>query len=411
MTSPMGITPHGGPCRLQPIVTYVMKGDEPRQAENPAAVALRCRASQSDGVLILDDGLYGRQLTAAQIKTRALVDFSGTVRNFLYGAEAMAILQLCPPSSINAQELKQEPDSCVQPRAVALSIHGKCDCSEEGVTFKPGVAIGSDIAANELVEQFDAVVLAGGSETPRDLPAPGRDLSGVHFAMEFLPQQNKVVAGDKLAEQLSASGKRVLVIGGGDTGSDCVGTSNRQGALSVTQIELLPQPPAEENREMSWPYWPLKLRTSSSHEEGCERDWSITTKAFVAGTGRDAGRLQAVRMARVEWQRDAKTGVSKMVEIPGSEFDIQADLVLLAMGFTGPTLSQLIEPLALVRDGRGNVRAATDGKDAYATSQPKVFAAGDMRRGEGSDSKAGCAQQRLATRQYDLVNGHDVCSP
>ena len=136
MTSPMGITPHGGPCRLQPIVTYVMKGDEPRQAENPAAVALRCRASQSDGVLILDDGLYGRQLTAAQIKTRALVDFSGTVRNVLYGAEAMAILQLCPPSSINAQELKQEPDSCVQPRAVALSIHGKCDCSEEGVTFK-----------------------------------------------------------------------------------------------------------------------------------------------------------------------------------------------------------------------------------------------------------------------------------
>jgi glutamate synthase (NADPH/NADH) small chain len=253
---------------------------------------------------------------------------------------------------------------------------------EEGVTFKAGVAIGSDIAASELVEQFDAVVLAGGSETPRDLPAPGRELSGVHFAMEFLPQQNKIVAGDKLAEQLSASGKRVLVIGGGDTGSDCVGTSNRQGALSVTQIELLPQPPAEENREMSWPYWPLKLRTSSSHEEGCERDWSVTTKAFLAGTGRDAGQLQAVRMARVEWQRDAKSGISKMVEMPGSEFDIQADLVLLAMGFTGPTLSQLIEPLALVRDARGNVRAATDGKDAYATSLPKVFAAGDMRRGQ-----------------------------
>ena len=254
--------------------------------------------------------------------------------------------------------------------------------AEEGVTFKAGVAIGSDISASELVEQFDAVVLAGGSETPRDLPVPGRDLAGVHFAMEFLPQQNKVVAGDTVDGQLSAAGKRVLVIGGGDTGSDCVGTSNRQGAVSVTQIELLPQPPAEENRELSWPYWPLKLRTSSSHEEGCERDWSVTTKCFVAGTGQDAKKLHGVRMARVEWQRDAKTGVSKMVEMPDSEFEIEADLVLLAMGFTGPTLKQLIEPLALVRDARGNVRAATDGKDAYATSQPKVFAAGDMRRGQ-----------------------------
>jgi glutamate synthase (NADPH/NADH) small chain len=254
--------------------------------------------------------------------------------------------------------------------------------AEEGVTFKAGVAIGSDISASELVEQFDAVVLAGGSETPRDLPVPGRDLAGVHFAMEFLPQQNKVVAGDTVDGQLSAAGKRVLVIGGGDTGSDCVGTSNRQGAVSVTQIELLPQPPAEENRELSWPYWPLKLRTSSSHEEGCERDWSVTTKCFVAGTGQNAKKLQGVRMARVEWQRDAKTGVSKMVEMPDSEFEIEADLVLLAMGFTGPTLKQLIEPLALVRDARGNVRAATDGKDAYATSQPKVFAAGDMRRGQ-----------------------------
>jgi glutamate synthase (NADPH/NADH) small chain len=200
--------------------------------------------------------------------------------------------------------------------------------------------------------------------------------------MEFLPQQNRVVAGDKVEKQLSAKGKRVLVIGGGDTGSDCVGTSNRQGAVSVTQIELLPQPPDQENRQMTWPYWPLKLRTSSSHEEGCERDWAVTTKSFIAGTGANAKKLAGVRMARVEWQRDEKTGISKMVELEGSEFDIEADLVLLAMGFTGPVTTHLIEPLSLAKDARGNVRASTDGHDAYATSQPKIFAAGDMRRGQ-----------------------------
>jgi glutamate synthase (NADPH/NADH) small chain len=254
--------------------------------------------------------------------------------------------------------------------------------SAEGVTFKTGVEVGVAMPLAELAEQFDAVVLAGGSETPRDLPAPGRDLAGVHFAMEFLPQQNRVVAGDKVEKQLSAKGKRVLVIGGGDTGSDCVGTSNRQGAVSVTQIELLPQPPDQENRQMTWPYWPLKLRTSSSHEEGCERDWAVTTKSFIAGTGANAKKLAGVRMARVEWQRDEKTGISKMVEIEGSEFDIEADLVLLAMGFTGPVTTHLIEPLSLAKDARGNVRASTDGHDAYATSQPKIFAAGDMRRGQ-----------------------------
>ena len=254
--------------------------------------------------------------------------------------------------------------------------------ADEGVTFKAGVEIGADLSLAELIEQFDAVVLAGGSETPRDLPADGRALSGVHFAMDFLPLQNKVNAGDKVEDQIVATGKHVLVIGGGDTGSDCVGTSNRQGAVSVTQIELLPQPPAEENREISWPYWPLKLRTSSSHEEGCERDWAITTKAFLGGEGKDKDQVRAVRMARVEWVRDAKTGVSKMVEVPDSEFDIKADLVLLAMGFTGPVTTRLIEPLGIARDARGNVRAHTEGNDAYATSHPKVFAAGDMRRGQ-----------------------------
>jgi glutamate synthase (NADPH/NADH) small chain len=252
----------------------------------------------------------------------------------------------------------------------------------EGVTFKPGIEIGVETSLAEIIEQFDAVILAGGSETPRDLPAEGRKLNGVHFAMEFLPLQNKVNAGDKVKDQILATGKHVLVIGGGDTGSDCVGTSNRQGALSVTQIELLPQPPAEENREMSWPYWPLKLRTSSSHEEGCERDWAVTTKAFVAGDGPDQDRVKAVRMARVDWQRDPKTGVSKMVEVADSEFDIKADLVLLAMGFTGPVTTRLIEPLGIARDARGNVRAHTDGNDAYVTSHPKVFTAGDMRRGQ-----------------------------
>ncbi len=200
--------------------------------------------------------------------------------------------------------------------------------------------------------------------------------------MEFLPTQNKVVAGDRVKGQIIARGKHVVVIGGGDTGSDCVGTSNRQGAASVTQIELLPPPPLSENRPLTWPYWPLKMRTSSSHEEGVQRDWAIVTKSFVAGGGRDRDRVRALEAVRVEWKKDAATGQSKLVEIDGSAFEIQADLVLLAMGFTGPVTKGLVDGLGVAKDARGNVAAPTDGERSYRTSDEKVFAAGDMRRGQ-----------------------------
>ncbi len=246
----------------------------------------------------------------------------------------------------------------------------------EGVEFKVNQCVGGSgagaVPAKKLLQEFDAVVVSGGAERPRDLPVPGRELDGVHFAMEFLPQQNKVVAGDKVAGQITATGKHVVVIGGGDTGSDCVGTSNRQGAASVTQFELLPQPPERENKPLIWPYWPTKLRTSSSHEEGCLRDWSVGTKRFEGANGK-VNKLIAVRL---EW----KDG--KMAEIPGSEFELKADLVLLAMGFLGPVQQGLIEELALEQDARGNVKATTDSAGCYQTSNPKVFAAGDMRRGQ-----------------------------
>ena len=246
--------------------------------------------------------------------------------------------------------------------------------SEEGVEFRPNVNVGVDVAARTLLEEFDAVALTGGAEAPRDLPVPGRDLAGVHFAMEFLPQQNKMVAGDAVANQIRATGKHVVVIGGGDTGSDCVGTSNRQEAASVTQFELLPQPPEEENKPLVWPYWPIKLRTSSSHEEGVARDWAVATKRFE---GRD-GRVEKLVAARVEWQKDSG-GAMKMVEIPGSEFEMTADLVLLAMGFTGPVSAGMLEEFGVERDARSNVKANTDD---YRTSVPKLFAAGDIRRGQ-----------------------------
>ncbi|MBS0321368.1 MAG: glutamate synthase subunit beta [Proteobacteria bacterium] len=245
--------------------------------------------------------------------------------------------------------------------------------SAEGVEFRPNSHVGVDIPSAQLLAEFDAVALTGGAEQPRDLNVPGRDLAGVHFAMEFLPQQNQVVAGDRVDGQILASGKRVVVIGGGDTGSDCVGTSNRQGALSITQFELLPQPPAHENKALTWPNWPIKLRTSSSHEEGCDRDWAVTTKRFE---GRD-GRVEKLIAARTEWVRDAD-GRMKMTEVPGSEFEIPADLVLFAMGFTGPR-SAMLEAFGVDRDVRTNVAANADD---YRTSVPKVFAAGDMRRGQ-----------------------------
>jgi glutamate synthase (NADPH) small chain len=246
--------------------------------------------------------------------------------------------------------------------------------SIEGVEFRPNSHVGGNVSAQALLGGFDAIALSAGAEKPRDLPVPGRELRGVHFAMEFLPQQNRVVAGDRVAEQIVAAGKRVIVVGGGDTGSDCVGTSTRQGALSVTQFELLAQPPVTENKPLVWPYWPIKLRTSSSQEEGCERDWSVATKRFE-GTN---GQVEKLVAARIEWQRDG-SGTMRMVEIQGSEFEMKADLVLLAMGFTGPGETGLVEQFGVERDARSNVKATTDD---YRTSVPKVFAAGDMRRGQ-----------------------------
>ncbi len=246
--------------------------------------------------------------------------------------------------------------------------------AQEGVTFRTSVNVGVDLPAARLLADFDAVVLTGGAETPRDLGVPGRDLDGVHFAMDFLPQQNAVVAGDTVPGQIKATGKHVVVIGGGDTGSDCVGTSNRHGAASITQFELLPQPPESENKPLVWPNWPIKLRTSSSHEEGCDRDWSVTTKRFE---GRN-GKVEKLIGARVEWHRDGN-GPPKMVEIPGSEFELKADLVLFAMGFTGPVHAGLLSALGVASDARSNVKADTDN---YRTSVDKVFAAGDTRRGQ-----------------------------
>jgi glutamate synthase (NADPH/NADH) small chain len=246
--------------------------------------------------------------------------------------------------------------------------------SVEGVTFRPGVNVGVDVDPAALLDRFDAVVLTGGAEQPRDLPVPGRELRGVHFAMEFLPQQNRAVAGDRVSEQIVATDRHVVVIGGGDTGSDCVGTSNRQRAASITQFELLPQPPEVENKPLVWPYWPIKLRTSTSHEEGCDRDWAVATKRFE---GRD-GRVEKLVAARVKSEKDG-TGATRMVEVPGSEFELKADLVLLAMGFTGPVRGGLLERLGVAHDARSNVKATTDD---YRTSIDRVFAAGDMRRGQ-----------------------------
>ena len=257
----------------------------------------------------------------------------------------------------------------------------------EGVEFQTGVLVGDlptegagakvqneakrSIPATQLQADYDAVLLCGGSEQSRDLPVPGRELDGVHFAMEFLPQQNKVNAGDKLKKQIRADGKHVIVIGGGDTGSDCVGTSRRHGAASVTQFELLPMPPEQEDRNLTWPYWPIKLRTSSSHLEGCERAFAISTKAFTGSKGKLTG-LTTVQVALQG---------GKLVEIPGTEQQHKADLVLLAMGFTHP-LASVLEAFGVDKDARGNARAHTEASGGYATNVPKVFAAGDMRRGQ-----------------------------
>ncbi|QEL63803.1 glutamate synthase (NADPH/NADH) small chain [Oryzomicrobium terrae] len=274
----------------------------------------------------------------------------------------------------------------------------------EGVTFKTKVYVGKDtsevpagivndaaevVTPAQLAKDFDAVLLAGGSEVPRDLPVPGRELKGVHFALEFLIPQNKEVAGDG-ANPISAKGKHVVVIGGGDTGSDCVGTSNRHGALSVTQFELMPQPPQQENKALTWPYWPIKLRTSSSHEEGCSRDFAVATKEFVSDGN---GNVKALKAVRLEW----KDG--KMSEVPGSEFELKADLVLFAMGFTNP-VAGMLDAFGVQKDARGNAQASTDGVGCYATNVAKVFAAGDVRRGQSLVVWA-IREGRQAAREVD----------
>ena len=259
----------------------------------------------------------------------------------------------------------------------------------EGVTIRTGVLIGAMptegpgakvtnlatevIPAEKLTADFDAVLLTGGAEQSRDLPVPGRDLSGVHFAMELLPQQNRANAGDKVKDAISAKGKHVIVIGGGDTGSDCVGTSNRHGAKSVTQFEVMPMPPEQEDKPLTWPYWPIKLRTSSSHEEGATREFAISTKEFV-GDGKN-GKVKALKTVQIEF----KDG--KLTEVAGTEKEWPADLVLLAMGFTNP-LASVLDAFGIDKDVRGNAKATTEAAGGYQTSANKVFAAGDMRRGQ-----------------------------
>jgi glutamate synthase (NADPH/NADH) small chain len=249
----------------------------------------------------------------------------------------------------------------------------------EGVIFRTGIEVGLELPVGSLLDAFDAIAMTGGAEAPRDLEVPGRELDGIHFAMDFLPQQNKRNAGDdeeRAAPRgaITAEGKHVVVIGGGDTGSDCIGTSVRQGAASITQLEILPQPPERENKALIWPDWPTKLRTSSSQEEGCDRDWAVLTKRAI---GED-GRVTALECVRVDWAKNAD-GRFVMQEIPQSNFTLRADLVLLAMGFLGPRRSGMVEQSAVEIDPRGNIRANTVD---YRTSAAKIFAAGDMRRGQ-----------------------------
>jgi len=258
----------------------------------------------------------------------------------------------------------------------------------EGVTFHYNVNVGVDKKAEELAEEHDAVILSGGSEAPRDLPIEGRDLNGIHFAMDFLPQQNRRVSGEPLQniEPILAGGKHVVVIGGGDTGSDCIGTSRRQDAVSITQLEIMPKPPVMENKLMTWPDWPLKLRTSSSHQEGAEREFAVMTQKF---TGED-GKVKALHCIRVD---------EKMQPIPGTEFEIKADLVLLAMGFVHPIYEGMLEELGLDLDQRGNVEADTI---RYQSSRDKIFACGDMRRGQSLVVWA-IREGRQCAREVDLM--------
>jgi glutamate synthase (NADPH/NADH) small chain len=249
----------------------------------------------------------------------------------------------------------------------------------EGVIFRTGMYVGIDVTVQRILDDYQVLVLAGGAEQPRDLLVPGRELDGVHFAMDFLTQQNRRIAGDdeKTAAPggtITAEGKHVIVIGGGDTGSDCIGTSTRQGAASITQLEIMPKPPEMEDKGLTWPDWPLKLRTSSSQEEGCERDWAVITKRAIG----ESGKISSLVCARVEWETNSR-GRMEMKEVPGSEFELKADLVLLAMGFTGPIVPGLVDQSRTTLDPRGNVQANVLN---YQTSVPNSFACGDMRRGQ-----------------------------
>jgi glutamate synthase (NADPH/NADH) small chain len=257
----------------------------------------------------------------------------------------------------------------------------------EGVTFHYETLVGVDLTAAELEAKHDALILSGGSEVPRDLPVPGRDLDGVHYAMDFLPQQNRRVGQELIGEiePILAEGKHVIVIGGGDTGSDCIGTSFRQGALSVTQLEIMPMPPEKENKGLTWPDWPLKMRTSTSQEEGAIRDFSVMTTEIIGADGK----VTAIKCTKVD---------ENTAPIAGSEFELQADLVLLAMGFIHPVHDGLVEELALEKDGRGNVAADTA---TYETSRDKVFACGDMRRGQSLVVWA-IREGRQAAREVDF---------
>ncbi|MGD8557292.1 MAG: glutamate synthase subunit beta [Chromatiales bacterium] len=249
----------------------------------------------------------------------------------------------------------------------------------EGVEFRANTFIGKDVSAKKLLQNFDAVALTGGAEKPRDLPVPGRDLNGVYFAMDFLKANTKWVQGVHDEERvISAKDKHVIVIGGGDTGSDCIGTSNRHGAASVTQIEIMPRPPEKEDKGTVWPDWPNKMRTSSSQEEGCERIWQVATREFLDDGN---GNVRALTCVKVEWSKDDK-GNWQMSEVEGSEFELKADLVALAMGFVHPVHEGMIDELCVALDARGNVKSETEGENAYSTSLEKVFTAGDMRRGQ-----------------------------
>lgn len=272
---------------------------------------------------------------------------------------------------------------------------------EEGVVFKYNTEVGKDIQANQLLADFDAVVLAGGSTIPRNLPVPGRELKGVYYAMQFLKQQNKRVSNIAIQEEeITTAGKDVIVIGGGDTGSDCVGTSNRQGAKSIVQFELMPKPPVSRTESMPWPTYPMVLKTSSSHEEGCERSWGVNTKAFI---GDEEGNLTGIRIVDVSWETDIFGRAIKFAEVEGSERILPAQRVFLAMGFLHPQKEGLLEQLGVELDERGNVRAQ---EGLYQTSVDKVFAAGDMRRGQSLVVWAISEGREAARRVDQFLSGY-----